>query len=182
MTLLDDRPIASGITRRPQPGPTLPHRDASDDFFLGHPDSSRQVTLSVPGMPRGLRPWWVEYVEQELNKLLRLRSGWDGRRALPVERRAVEAMVGVLATLMDETSALPQLFPLVDGGLQAEWHVGGNDIEVEVDGAGHAHVLATTVGEETIAEGVLEPSHARQLLDASRSFLQQLSARIAALH
>lgn len=181
MTLLDDRPIASGITRRPQPGPALPGHDARDNVFSGDVNGSRQVTLTVRGTPRGLRPWWVDYVEQELTHLLRLPTGWDGRRALPLEPRAVEAMVAVLSRLMDESSALPQLFPLVDGGLQAEWHVGGNHIEIEVDGAGEPHVLATTVEGETIAEGVLEPTHDRQLLDAARTFLQRLSARVAAI-
>lgn len=158
MTILDEHPIASGITRRPRPRPALLGRDAVQDFHLGLPNGARQVTLSIAGMPGGLRPWWVQYVEQELNHLLRLRPCWDGRRALPVEEIAVETMVRVLSTLMDEASSLPQLFPLTDGGLQAEWHVGGNDIEIEVEGRGAAHVLATAADGEIVADGIVETS------------------------
>lgn len=76
------------------------------------------------------------------------------------------------------TSALPQLFPLSDGGIQAEWLVGGNSIEIEVSPYGEAFGLATTTEGDTVAEGPLDASHA-DTGDQVRTFLAKLSARLS---
>jgi hypothetical protein len=49
-------------------------------------------------------------------------------------------MAEILAELLTQDSSEPDLFPLPDGGIQAEWHAGGHDIEIEVraDGSGYA--------------------------------------------
>ena len=182
MILLDDRPIASGLTRHPLPRPLLRNRVAAEYLSLRSPDAiPRRITLSVPGQASWERPWFVEYVEAQLNALLQLAEGWDARRGQPVELAAVRGSVAVLAALMDETSAPPQVFPLSDGGLQIEWHIGGNDIEIEVDCDGEVHVLATTTSGETIAEGVVDADAGPALLASVRDFLRRLSMRLGTI-
>ncbi|MEV7136728.1 hypothetical protein [Streptomyces tauricus] len=75
---------------------------------------------------------------EKINKLLALPKGWDGYRAEPVTIEAGIAMVSVLFSVMDRRSLRPQLFPLANGGIQVEWHVGGSSIEIEVSADGHS--------------------------------------------
>lgn len=137
------------------------------------PESHRGRCLSTAGV----RPPWVDIAEVQLKELLALRRGWDGRWAAPVTVEAVETVIGVLEALMTETSLPPQFFPLADGGIQLEWHAGGDDIEVEVDGAGEAHVLAIDSTEQTVADGILTPDHRDRIDDVAR-FLGQISDRV----
>ncbi len=179
MTVLANGPVASGLTMRPLPRPALSTVDAAERFFVStRGQLIRRLTIQVPGTEPWSRPWFVEYVEAELNELLGLGEGWDGRRAGPITDAAVQGTIDVLAALMNETSAPPQLFPLPDGGLQVEWHVGGNDIEVEIDAGGEAHVLAETADGATVAEGVVHRGEIDARLVAARDFLQRLSARL----
>jgi hypothetical protein len=179
VSALADRPMASGLTLRPLPAPQLGSVSAAEHFFIDSPDTTaRRLTIEVPGTERWLRPWFVEYVEAGLNGLLELRDGWDGRRARAITTAAAQSTVEVLAALMNDASAPPQLFPLPDGGIQAEWHVGGNHIEVEIDGDGEAHILAQDIDGAYVAEGIITPEHPEVLMSA-REFLQVLSARFA---
>ncbi len=179
MTALADRPL-SGLTLRPLPDPegssiaTGPYPAST-----GSLESKRHLTIDVGGAERWQRPALVQYVEAELNALLELSDGWDGRRAHAVTIPAIQATVHVLAVVTNETSAPPQLFPLPDGGIQVEWHVGGNSIEIEIDAEGEPHVLAQTSDGETIVEGVIALEQADARLLEARNFLQTLSARLA---
>lgn len=179
MTALADRPSASGLTLQPQPGPDR-STIAIAPFASGAASErlDRYLTIDLAGVERWQQPAFVSYLETVLNDLLRLDDGWDGRRARAIRREAVESTVRVLSSLMTETSAPPQLFPLPDGGIQAEWHVGGSSIEAEIDGNGEAHVLALTADGATIAEGEVPIGEPDPQLLLARHFLQLLSARL----
>jgi hypothetical protein len=178
MSALADRPVASGLTLRPLPAPQLGSVAAAEQFFIDSPDTgARRLTIEVPGTERWLRPWFVEYVEAGLNGLLALPDGWDGRRGRAITIPAAQFTVQVLAVLMNDASAPPQFFPLPDGGIQAEWHVGGNHIEVEIDGNGEAHVLAQTSDGAYVTNGVVTQDDP-DVLTSARELLQVLSARL----
>lgn len=177
---LADYPAASSLTQRPLPEPErstiaitpyLPADRASQP--------ARRLTIDVSGVERWQRPAFVQYIESKLNELLKLRDGWDGRRARAVTVSAAEATVRLLAALMDESTAPAQFFPLPDGGLQVEWHVGGNSVEVEVDAQGEPHLLASTSDGTTIVEGVIALGEPDPRLLMARRFLQRLSAQLA---
>lgn len=179
MSALADRPQASGLTLRPLPAPQLGSVVAAEHLFIDVPDAgARRLTIAVSGAERGVRPRFVEYVEAVLNNLLELRDGWDGRRARAITTPAVQVAVQLLATLMNDASAPPQFFPLPDGGIQVEWHVGGNHIEVEIDRDGEAHVLARASNGAYVTEGIVT-QEAPEVLSSARDFLQELSARLA---
>lgn len=178
MTTLLDRP-ASGLTRSSQPAPPPPSLESGDDFLHRRPNGGvRHVFLEVPGQSRWARPRWIDLVEGELNQLVALPAGWDGRRALPVSSTALESLVGLLSLLMGDRTAAPQLFPLPDGGVQAEWHIGGNSVEVEIDGLGEAHVLADRATGEILAEGVVALNPGDSTLSTVRRFLTEISSQL----
>jgi hypothetical protein len=180
MTTLLDRSRPSGLTRSPQPAPQPPSVDTGDDFLHRQPNHDiRHVVIEAPGS--WARPRWVDYVESELNQLVALPARWDGRRAQPITIAAVEGLVRMLSLVMSERTAAPQLFPLPEGGIQAEWHIGGNAIEVEVDGAGEAHVLADRVGGEPVAEGVVALDTGDATIATVRRFLTEISSQLLAV-
>lgn len=180
MSAIADRPVGSGLTLRPLPEPRQSTIAIGPYLSTAAAEGLvRRVTIDLAGIERWQRPAFVQYIEAELNGLLDLRAGWDGRRAHAITIPATEATVRVLASLMDETSAPPQLFPLPDGGLQVEWHVGGNSVEVEIDASGEAHVLARTHDGATVADGVIALGEPDAQLLATRAFLQALSTRLA---
>jgi len=125
----------------------------------------------------GPRPWYVDLVELELNKIASLGKGWDGNRARPVTFRALKSSVEVLSGLLGEDSPTPQFFPLPDGGVQVEWLVAGNSVVIEIDGEGVAYVLATTVSDRDIADGIISRQDPQQMRCVAK-FLSALSRQV----
>jgi hypothetical protein len=182
MTSLTDAPVAPAstlrrrVTRRPVGG------QSADDFLMRErAQEDRRVSIVVIG-PNGTamvdRPRWIVQAEEELNLLRQLPPRWDGHRASQVTRDAVESAVQVLARVMSDVLAPPQFFPLPNGGLQMEWHAGGDDIEIEVDPSGAAFVLATNATGEVLLEGDLD-STGSDLYTVLVSTLGELSERVA---
>lgn len=169
MSIIDD-PAPSGLTSLDR---IVPIPDPSRDARLA--PRARQISISAPrGDPQQRL---ADYLERTLNNLLALPAGWDGSRAKPLARDAVTGLIDALNRILQVNSALPQLFPLSDGGIQAEWLVGGNSIEIEITPHGEAFALATTAEGHSVAEGPLDGSHA-DTADQVREFLAELSARL----
>ena len=106
-------------------------------------------------------PGWLRQLAADLNRLLSLTPGWDGRRALPISETAVRALTAVLVPIMDVPplhvpQEQPDIFPLPDGGLQAEWHAGGEDVEVEVEGDGATYVVVRDASDLVVTEGEVD--------------------------
>lgn len=177
MTVLDDYAVGSGLTRKPLPRPLLPSLRAAEDFYLGtHAPPTRRVTIVTAGGEQDpLRPFYA-YAERQLDQILALPDGWDGRRGVAISETAVETAVRVVASILDARSALPQFFPLPDGGVQVEWHLADNDIEIEVDGLGDAHVLAMDAEGRIVVEGSIGPADDACIETAA--FLRLLSERL----
>lgn len=180
MTLVDDRVTSgympSSLTTAPawQPPATGTAGNARGGY-QGQPGFRRELVLHAAG-PR-LPGWFGARLAEELNRLLALPPRWDGDTADEVKAEAVAEAIRVLASVASVDTIAPQLFPLADGGIQIEWHVGGNDVEIEIDGSGSVYVLATRSTGDTVVDDELEaPGHG----DARRrtaDFLNELSAR-----
>jgi hypothetical protein len=126
--------------------------------------------------------WWARSVERAVNELFKLPDGWDGPKSAQVSDLAATSALSVLAQLLvaSGTRLLPQLFPLHDGGIQAEWRAAGDDIEVEVDRDGRVHIILENRDGEVIDEGPLGRSaeHDARLFDSSVKFLKRLDQRV----
>ena len=170
--------MAAGATLYPNVPRAL--STVGEDFYLHGPETEvqRQITIQVVGPDGNLRNTWLaRYMEEKINGLLCLRAGWDGYRARPVSYEAVTAGLNLLFGVAGDLSLPPQVFPLVDGGLQMEWHA-DQSVEIEVDGRGEAHVLTTDeAGTVVINEELALGDHAA--LARVRRALRQLSAHLA---
>ncbi len=98
------------------------------------------VTIWVDGEPieftyvsfgLGL-PKWAESVFHSLGERWGARPQWDSYRAQPTNRRFVAKLLNILSDLMQDDAPPPQITPLTDGGVQAEWHHEGQDLEIVV--------------------------------------------------
>jgi hypothetical protein len=130
--------------------------------------------------PREASPqgtWLAAWLEDELNQLLKLSLAWDGHRASQITMEAVINAAYFFHAISDQSSILPQFFPLPDGGVQFEWHVGGAALEIEVDATGAAHALALTAdGQVSFAADITltDPDN----LQSVRAIVRSLSDRV----
>ncbi len=165
-------------TLRPIPRPRPPSLQTAEDFYSRGPSAvrPRQLTIDVIGSDGVLyRTWYSNYVEQELNRLLELPDGWDGRHAARTTFDAVQTTVDVLPAISDEQTLPPQFFPLPDGGIQVEWHVAGAAIEIEIDGGGEAYAVALNADKEILFEQEIGANETKGL-SVLRSLVSNLSA------
>lgn len=174
-------PPPSSLTTVPRWHPSMPGARTSDPQSPGiSPPRRGELRVYVDGA--GL-PWWFgDHLNQELNRLFALPAGWDGPSAEEVTVEAVREAASVLAAVASEAVSAPQFFPLRDGGIQAEWHIGGNDIEIEVNGAGEAYVFAARSDGQTIADGEVGTNRDASPLRAVAVFLSELGTGLSLAH
>ena len=82
---------------------------------------------ALPQQPRWLRP--------TIRRMLTL--PWDNDNwnddARPTDPAAAANLLLLLASILDDTAPTPIIVPTWRGGVQAEWHTNGVDLEIEVD-------------------------------------------------
>ncbi|MCW2542037.1 MAG: hypothetical protein JWN95_3762 [Frankiales bacterium] len=102
-------------------------------------------------------PAWLDAVATRVSHLLRLPQDWAGPNSRPIEPRLAETLiVDVLPRILPaNTDAAPHIVPLVDGGLQLEWHQGGWDVEVELTPLGVVWVDCSRVDGSSSWDGRL---------------------------
>lgn len=176
MSTLLNRPGASSSTLSRSPLSVGPSGDAFHrphvqealrklDYAWGYAPPSDRRVLGERGMAR-------------LNQLLQLPQGWDGHRAKPVTERAAIAAMGVLFAVANDRSLSPQVVPLPDGGIQLEWHAGGYSIEIEVNGSGGRHYLATRPDGDVVVDEEGDASRVADLPGLTAALLERLSGLV----
>lgn len=191
MTILDDeRTVASGTTCKAAPPPQLPAVDAAREFYLygAHGMATRKWVFQGSSYPSvyfcvqapSQRAGLVEWAVQELTRLRQLPKAWDGHRARPITQEALYGAAWVLSTVLNEHSRRPQVFPLPDGGIQIEWYADGEEIEIEIDSAGEAHVLAESAKGDTLAEGSFDPQSPNVTITVITKIVADFSDRVSA--
>jgi hypothetical protein len=156
MTALDERAVAPAATMFPHSARRLRADETAQWFAVTGAGEVRyrRVRIALVDAVGEVRDEpWIGSVEAQLNELLRLPPAWDGQRAQAVTEAAVKAVVAVLGEIEDEHGLPPAVFPLPDGGVQAEWHAAGNDVEVEVEGDGSVFVFARDMSGNVTIEG-----------------------------
>ncbi|MDX3528048.1 hypothetical protein P1P75_16795 [Streptomyces sp. ID05-39B] len=165
-------PVVTGLTTKRStpaniPGETVTSRRSPRG------KAGPSVTIAVQEEGSGIPD--LRAAVDKINNLLALPEGWDGFRAGRVTVDAAIAMLHALLAVMDRGSLPPQFFPLPDGGLQAEWHVSGSSIEIEVSGDGRSG-CALADG-ETEAESEFTFPLQRDQLAEFRKILSAFSAQ-----
>lgn len=87
---------------------------------------------------------WREDLEDRLEELIQLPEGWDGYDGRPVSFANAVFALGMLERLYMSAAPPPELVPGYNGDLQAEWHVGGVDIELHVRAPNDVHAWRVT--------------------------------------
>jgi hypothetical protein len=189
VTLVADRQsMASGATNELTPRPELLIVHDAQQFYLSGVHAS-PTTWSyshvVPGhvyyieSQSGRLGRLLMNVAEELTRLGQLRPGWDRRRGRPITPEAIFGAAWVLGSVLDSSSEAPQFFPLPGGGIQIEWYA-DDQIEIEIDEVGQAHVLATSANGDVLAEGAFDPQVPSELAATTAALVKSLSAQVAA--
>lgn len=77
----------------------------------------------------------------QLKPLLQLGDRWDGAHARKVDEHAAIWSLWVIADLVPDVLVMPQMFPLPDGGIQLEWLIDGNGLEIDIAPSGDIGIL-----------------------------------------
>ena len=124
-------------------------------FFV----DGRPIEFTYTNFGTGL-PNWAGPVLRSLAERWGARPGWDSYQAEPTKPHLAAKLLNIFSDLMQEGFATPHITPLADGGVQAEWHRLGEDLEIVVpatDDPTYYYFNHSTGKEE---EGDLDPNYA----------------------
>ena len=118
--------------------------------------SSPALTSSVINIDATSRPglpgWW-SHVQKRLAHFQELLPGWEGS-GQPISADSVAALLSFLECAASSRTPQPAVMPLLDGGVRAEWHTGGLDIEVSASRQGDVVTYVASLEGDEIEESV----------------------------
>jgi hypothetical protein len=114
---------------------------------------------------------WFLPTARSMLRLARLPAGWDSRGAPRIERTVVENALLLLAGILEVQTAPPAIVPTVSGGVQAEWHMGGLNVEIEFNPSAEALVSVDDLQGRSEWEGAL-----RSNIERLQSYLPRLES------
>lgn len=139
-------------------GGPAPHASLIASDFISRTPGRKPMRVRLPeGLPHSATRYLMKAI-QSLSHLRQLESRWDGRSAEMLTDDACETAVRLLVSLAIPTPPTVQLVPLADGGVQLEWHAGGNDVEIEVDAIGEVHAFISVPDGSAVLNRELPPS------------------------
>lgn len=97
-------------------------------------------------------PTWFLPLLQQICQLGDLRSNWDSYGAWPLDPPTAAHAVTILLESLTANDPKPSVVPTSGGGLMIEWHLGGVDLEIEVQSPSSVHVAFEVDG----ADGEVE--------------------------
>ncbi len=114
-----------------------------------------------------------------VNRLMKLPDGWDGRNARGVDPDVAVAMVRLINSLIDDGSADAQVSPLPDGGLVTEWLVGEDSLEARMHPGLRWSLWAEWAGEVDEVDAEFDrPGQGRAAIEQARIFLAKVSESV----
>ena len=152
-TGIENFALATVATGGPAPNASL----IASDFIPKVPGRKPMRVRLPEGLPHDATLYLVKAI-QSLSHLHQLESCWDGRTAEMLTDDACETAVRLLVSLAIPAPPTVQLVPLTDGGVQLEWHAGGNDVEIEVDAIGEVHAFISAPDGSDVLNQELPPS------------------------
>lgn len=109
--------------------------DEAISWFPRNRNDSNAYTLTAD------IPSWLVAVRRRLSSLQALPGNWDSHGAQRISAQAVILAEEILRNVVRTKTPEPSIVPSPDGHVQAEWHVGGIDLEVEFESPTEIHVL-----------------------------------------
>ena len=113
-----------------------------DELLTSFAAKARTVTFrfqAVPATGAAMQPpviQWLEPTIKALNRLPWQETNLPDGRVAPKPEAAAALLWLLLNALDDSTIAPTAIIPTSRGGVAAEWHVGGFDLEIECDPEG----------------------------------------------
>lgn len=87
-------------------------------------------------------PAWFFNAMQDLGWLqAKLGENWDSYGAKSISPQAIDLAIEILERVIQSDTPRPALVPSPAGHIQAEWHIGGLEIEVEFESATSIRVM-----------------------------------------
>lgn len=97
---------------------------------------------------------WYEKAVEQLEELVKLKTGWDGYQGLPVSFENATFALRIMESICRNDTQPPQIVPGVSGDLQIEWHTMQGDIELHVKAPNDVRAwhspLSNYIGEEEL--------------------------------
>jgi hypothetical protein len=112
---------------------------------------------------------------RQLDRLINLPEGWDGGHAKPVLPTTAILAMQVLGLVTDDLTPAPHVFPLPDGGVQLEWLINGNGLEIEISPNGELGALGIDAGGLTQVDHEFGAGTDTSSLKMTKSYLQTIS-------
>lgn len=97
-------------------------------------------------------PAWMRPAVQALATLATLRGDWSSHGSRPIDKLSIWNALQLLGSIMDPRTVPPSVVPTSQGGVQLEWHIGGIDLEIEIESSGRCEFVFSQGREEI--EGV----------------------------
>lgn len=81
-------------------------------------------------------PAWLYSMLDRFQHLSRLSDNWDSYGGHPTTDLAIFTALSLIARLLTDASTPPTIVPTSEGGVQLEWHRGGDELEIRVTPTG----------------------------------------------
>jgi hypothetical protein len=134
------------------------------------PRRSSTVSLSKAYIPK-----WLSQTTKALYAILALDDNWDSYGAKRISPEIASAADELLRDIMLASTPAPQVVPSANGSIQLEWHIGGIDLEIEVESLAISQVIfEDKQNEEPAWEGEINYDLTRLV-----HYIQLLTARVS---
>lgn len=119
---------AGAFARRERVAPVIPQHH--HPRILQIPVGSQEIKLIMEDGTT--MPSWFGPVIGSMSERWGVLAGWDSYDARPTDLQHAIKLLNHLSQILPDKAKAPIITPLADGGLQAEWHRGGKDMEIVV--------------------------------------------------
>ena len=117
----------------------------------------------------GQEPQWFEPVIQAMGRLPWDNDNWRSDNPSPTQPGPAARLLVLLAQILDADTPPPYMVPTWRGGVSAEWHQNGIDLEIEADPDGWLEYYFENDTEEY--EGPLTTENLPELVRRARGLL-----------
>lgn len=147
----------------------------SVSFQHPHPLAESQISVDVGPASDAAVQHVLKAAASQLRPLLQLDEGWDGAHARKVDQNAAVTSLWVIANLVSDIMVLPQVFPLPDGGIQLEWLIDGNGLEIDVAPAGEIGILGVDRDGRSHIDVEARPGTGGAPIEIARDYLREIA-------